>query len=52
MAARKRRPKPPRRRNPIAKALRVLKPKTVASRRAYKRKRKHPAGQGEETAGE
>ncbi len=48
MAPRKRTPKPPRRRNPIAKALRVLKPKTVASRRAYKRRPKHPAERGEE----
>ncbi|MCI0431467.1 MAG: hypothetical protein L0210_13135 [Rhodospirillales bacterium] len=46
--ARKRGPKQPRRRNPIAKALRVLKPKAVVSRRAYKRKPKHPAERGEE----
>jgi hypothetical protein len=39
MPARKR---PPRRRNPVAKALRVLKPKTVAARKAYKRRAKHP----------
>ena len=44
MPARK---KPPRRRNPIAKALRALKPKTVATRKAYKRKPKHPAAVAE-----
>jgi hypothetical protein len=43
MATRKKTPSPPKRRNPIAKALRVLKPKTVENRRAYKRKPKHPA---------
>lgn len=51
MAARKKTPRPPKRRNPIAKALRVLKPKTVADRRAYKRKPKHPAHPPDETAG-
>jgi hypothetical protein len=43
MATRKKGPSPPKQRNPVAKALRVLKPKTVGSRRAYKRKAKHPA---------
>jgi hypothetical protein len=42
MATRKKRPTPPKQRNPVAKALRVLKPKTVENRRAYKRKAKHP----------
>ena len=41
-------PKP---RNPVAKALRVLKPKTVETRRAYKRKPKHPAAAPEDGAG-
>ncbi|HSD34927.1 MAG TPA: hypothetical protein VLE26_05870 [Alphaproteobacteria bacterium] len=43
MAARKTTRKPPKRRNPVAKALRVLKPKTVETRRAYNRKAKHQA---------
>jgi hypothetical protein len=43
MPARKRVRKAPRPRNPVAKALRVLKPKTVETRRAYRRKAKHPA---------
>jgi hypothetical protein len=45
MPARKRTTRAPKRRNPIAKVLRALKPKTVESRRAYKRKPKHPARQ-------
>ena len=51
MAARSKTPKMPKRRNPIAKALRVLKPKTVAPRHVYKRKPKHPAHPPDETAG-
>jgi hypothetical protein len=50
MAARKSARKPPKRRNPVAKALRVLKPKAVETRRAYKRKAKHPAAPGEDGA--
>ena len=50
MPARKRTPKVPKPRNPVAKALRVLKPKTVATRRAYKRKAKHPAAAPEDGA--
>ena len=50
MPARKRTSKLPRPRNPVAKALRVLKPKTVETRRAYKRKAKHPAPPGEDGA--
>ena len=53
MPARKKRPKPPKPRNPVAKALRVLKPKTVEDRRrSYKRKPKHPAQPADEGAGE
>jgi hypothetical protein len=48
MPARKRTAKAPKPRNPIAKALRVLKPKTVETRRAYKRKPKHPAPASDE----
>jgi hypothetical protein len=51
MAARKKKPKAPRRRNPIAKALRALKPKTVETRRAYKRKPKHPTPLTEDSTG-
>ena len=51
MAARKSARKPPKPRNPVAKALRVLKPKTVETRRAYKRKAKHPAATTEDGAG-
>ena len=50
MPARKRVRKAPRPCNPVAKALRVLKPKTVATRRAYKRKAKHPAAAPEDGA--
>ena len=50
MPARKRTPKLPKPRNPVAKALRVLKPKAVETRRAYKRKPKHPATPGEDGA--
>ena len=54
MPARKKAPKgPPKPRNPVAKALRVLKPKTVEDRRrAYKRRPKHPAQPTEDGAGE
>jgi hypothetical protein len=52
MPARKRTPKAPKPRNPVAKALRVLKPKTVETRRAYKRKAKHTAGTGTEDGSE
>jgi hypothetical protein len=48
MPARKRTAKAPKPRNPIAKALRVLKPKTVETRRAYKRKPKHAAAAPED----
>jgi hypothetical protein len=44
MPPRRRTPKLPKPRNPVAKALRVLKPKTVEDRRrGYRRKPKHPA---------
>ena len=51
MPARKRTAKAPKPRNAIAKALRVLKPKTVETRRAYKRKPKHPAAGAEDGTG-
>ena len=50
MPARKRTAKAPKPRNPIAKALRVLKPKTVETRRAYKRRPKHAAAAPEDGA--
>ena len=34
----------PRRRNPVAKALRVLKPKTEPNAKAYRRRPKHKKG--------
>ena len=49
MATRKKSASPAKRRNPVAKALRVLKPKTVDSHRAYKRKPKHPVRPPDET---
>jgi hypothetical protein len=53
MPARRKTAKPPKRRNPVAKALRVVKPKVVEDRRrAYKRRPKHPAPPADESAGE
>jgi hypothetical protein len=50
MPARKKATKLSKPRNPVAKALRVLKPKRVETRRAYTRKPKHPAAAPEDGA--
>ena len=40
------------RRNPVAKALRALKPKVVKSRKAYSRKPKHKKASGSDEGAE